>query len=96
MLAASREEILKESRWNVWIRDLIADAFVQTALPLFLDDMNTRYKWFLYLPRPGEVHEPFFDDVVSVLYARLAEELCIPSVDDAMCPPSQVIIPGAE
>lgn len=76
LVPASREDLHKDSSWNQWLRDNIAEAFLM-VLPSFKEDPQLKHTFYAYLPVGGEVTDEFFLPVVSDLYSslRAAESL---------------------
>lgn len=73
LLNASREDIHIQSSWNLHLRDQIAAAFV-SAVPRFQKQKGLGATFYRYLPVKDEVTDPFFEPVVSQIYAALSDQ----------------------
>ena len=51
---------MKESHWNVWLRDNVPEAFMRVFSDVFMKDPNQKlqYHWVRYLPVEKEVGIP--------------------------------------
>ena len=95
LLAASREELLKENEWNLWLRNSLVGAFA-SAIEIFKQDSVVKFLWTKYLPLAREVEDPFFAHMAGRLYEQLSGMKCLMSAHDTWALPGSLIIPGAE
>lgn len=72
ILTTNREAIQVDRPWNRWLRDCIAEVFVEAFLAL-LDHPDHRYDVYGFIPLADEVDDPFFRPVVEQIHQRLSE-----------------------
>lgn len=70
LLSASRESILLDRPWNQWLRNCIADAFVD-AFRSLLDSDEHRAEAYSFIPLADKVSEEFFKPVVPAIHQAL-------------------------
>jgi len=75
ILPITREDIIKDNKWNKWLRDSIAEVFLD-AVKEFKNDDKLKYGFYEYLPLQ-EVKDEFFLPVAEHIYEKLKEEECI-------------------
>lgn len=95
LLSSSREDIHKNSPWNIRIRDAIADAFV-SAVPHFTIDEQLARTFLHYVPDDFDIVDDFFRKTVERIYARLRETACVQSRSGRWCTPSQILLSDAD
>ena len=95
LLSSSREDIHKNSLWNIRIRDAIADAFV-SAVPHFTIDERLARTFLHYVPDDFDIVDDFFRETVERICARLCETACVQSRSGRWCTPSQILLTDAD
>jgi len=91
LLSSSREDIHKNSSWNIRIRDAIADAFV-SAVPHFTVDEQLARTFLHYVPDDFDIVDDFFRKTVEHICARLRETACVQGRSGRWCMPSQILL----
>ncbi len=91
VLVSSREGIHEDLTWNVRLRDAIAPAFV-SAVEQFKTRPALANSYLKFLPKEGEVIDPFFRPVVEQIIDALKEAECIPVEGGGWRKPSQVLL----
>ncbi|MCD6398647.1 MAG: hypothetical protein J7L08_01895, partial [Candidatus Aenigmarchaeota archaeon] len=91
LLPITREDIIKDNKWNEWLRDSIIEVFLD-AVREFKNDENLKYSFYNYFPLKEEVKEDFFLPVVEQIYEKLKEEACILTKTNKWKRPSGVLI----
>ena len=91
LLPITREDIIKDNKWNEWHRDSIIEVFLD-AVREFKNDENLKYGFYNYLPLKEEIKDDFFLPVVEQIYERLKEEACILTKTNRWKKPSEVLI----
>lgn len=94
LLPVTREDIIKDNKWNEWLRDSIAEVFLD-AVEQFKADEKLRYEFYNYLPLE-EVKDEFFLPLVEQIYEKLKEEECILTEANKWKKPSEVLIGDEE
>ena len=94
ILPITREDIIKDNMWNLWLRDSIVDVFID-AVNKFKKDDRLKYCFYEYLPL-DEVKDEFFLPIVEGIYKRLKEEECILTDANIWKKPSEVLIGDKE
>jgi len=95
LLSSSREDIQKNSLWNIRIRDAIADAFV-SAIPHFTIDERLARTFLHYVPDDFDIVDDFFRETVERICALLRETACVQSRSGRWCTPSQILLTDAD
>lgn len=95
LLSSSREDIHKNSPWNIRLRDAIAEAFVR-AVPHFKDDEQLARTFLHYVPDVFDIVDDFFQSTVEHICARLRETACVKTSSGYWCTPSQILLADAE
>jgi hypothetical protein len=90
LVPANREDIHKDTRWNKWIRDNIANTFL-SAVEEFKQDSNLQKTYYNYIPLNNEVTEQFFTPVVNEIHYRLKASQCILTESENWNLPSDVL-----
>ena len=90
LLPITREDIIKDNKWNEWLRDSIAEVFLE-AIGEFKKDEKLKYRFYDYLPLE-EVKDEFFLPLVEQIYEKLKEEECILTEANRWKKPSEVLI----
>jgi len=91
LLPITREDIIKDNKWNEWLRDSFIEVFLD-AVREFKNDENLKYSFYNYLPLKEEIKDDFFLPVVEQIYERLKEEACILTKTNNWKRPSEVLI----
>lgn len=94
LLPANREDIIKDNKWNEWLRNSIAEVFLD-AVEQFKADEKLRYGFYNYLPLE-EVKDEFFLPLVDGIYEKLKERDCILTEANRWKKPSEVLIGDEE
>ncbi|RLI79421.1 hypothetical protein DRP05_03955 [Archaeoglobales archaeon] len=94
LLPITREDIIKDNKWNEWIRDSIVEVFLD-AVKEFKNDEKLKYSFYDYLAL-DEVKDEFFILLVEQIYERLREEECILTEANKWKKPSEVWIGDEE
>jgi len=94
ILPITREDIIKDNKWNEWLRNSIVEVFLD-AVSEFKKDEKLKYSFYDYLPLE-EVKEEFFLPLVEQIYERLKEEECILTEANRWRRPSEVLIGDEE
>lgn len=94
ILPITREDIIKDNKWNEWLRDCIADVFL-SAVNDFKNDINLKYSFYDYFPLE-EVKEEFFLPLVAQIYEKLKDENCILTESNKWKKPCEVLIGDEE
>lgn len=94
LLPVTREDIIKDNKWNEWLRDSIAEVFLH-AVTEFKKDEKLRYGFYNYLSLE-EVRDEFFLPLVDQIYEKLGEEECILTEANKWKKPSEVLIGDEE
>lgn len=95
LLSSSREDIHKNSPWNIRIRDAIANAFV-SAVPHFRSDEQLARTFLHYVPDVFDIVDDFFQKTVEQICARLRETACVQGRSGHWCTPPQILLADAE
>lgn len=95
LLSSSREDIHKNSPWNIRIRDAIANAFV-SAVPSFKSDERLARTFLHYVPDVFDIVDDFFQKTVEHICSRLRETACVQSRSGHWCTPSQILLADAD
>jgi len=90
LLPITREDIIKDNKWNEWLRDSIVEVFLEAVRELKNDD-KLRYSFYDYLFLE-EVKDDFFLPLVEQIYEKLEKEECILTEADRWRKPSEVLI----
>lgn len=90
LLPITREDIIKDNKWNKWLRDSIVEVFLD-AVSEFKNDEKLKYSFYDYLPL-DEVKDEFFLPLVEQIYERLKEKECILTKARKWRKPSEVLI----
>jgi len=91
LLPITREDIIKDNKWNKWLRDSIIEVFLD-AVREFKNDKNLKYSFYNYLPLKEEVKDDFFLSLVEQIYEKLKEEACILTEFNKWKRPLEVLI----
>lgn len=91
LLSSSREDIHKNSLWNIRIRDAIAEAFV-SAVPHFKSDEQLARTFLHYVPDIFDVVDDFFQKIGEQICTRLRETACVQSRSGHWCTPAQILL----
>ena len=94
LLPITREDIIKDNKWNKWLRDSIVEVFLD-AVSEFKNEEKIKYNFYDYLPLK-EVKDGFFVPVVKQIYERLKEEDCVLTEANRWKKPSEVLIGNEE
>ncbi|NKQ39428.1 MAG: hypothetical protein HF967_08220, partial [Methanosarcinales archaeon] len=94
ILSISREDILKDNKWNVWIRDSIIEVFLDAIIE-FKKDEKLKYNFYDYLSF-DEVKDEFFLPIVEQIFEKLKEEECILTSEDRWKKPSKILVGNEE
>jgi hypothetical protein len=89
LLTVSREDIIKDKKWNGWLRDSIAAVFLD-AVEKFKADKNLKYTFYNYL-NFKKVDDDFFSPVTEQIYKSLRDTECILTETDVWKKPSDVL-----
>jgi len=95
LLPITREDIIKDNKWNKWLRDSIIEVFLD-AVREFKNDENLKYSFYNYLPLEGEIKDDFFLPPVEQIYEKLRGEACILTKSNKWRRPSEVLIGDSE
>lgn len=90
LLAANREDVRKDAKWNEWLRNEIAATFCQSPQWFKLHE-TVRSGYLQYVPLPDEVTDPFFKKVVPQIYKSLEQTECLLSVAGTWLLPSKLL-----
>jgi hypothetical protein len=91
VLAAGREGILTDRRWNEWLRDLLPELFV-AAVKECKQDEQLRFSFLAYVPRPEDDIDPFFVPAAKDIRQRLREMSCVLTASGGWVTPSEALI----
>jgi len=91
LLPITREDIIKDNKWNEWLRNSIIEVFLD-AVKEFKNDENLKYSFYNYLPFKEEIKDDFFLPLVKQIYEKLKEEACILAEANKWKRPSEVLI----
>lgn len=94
LLSSSREDLHRESPWNLRIRNQIAAAFA-SALPYLKDNAALAASFLEYVPAQNGITDPFFRAAAKQIETRLATEPCVPAASGAWRRPSEILTVGA-
>ena len=94
ILPITREDIIKDNKWNKWLRDSVIEVFLD-AVRKFKNDENLKYSFYNYLPLE-EIKDDFFLPVVEQIYGKVKEEACILTKTNNWKRPSEVLIGDGE
>ena len=95
LLPVSREDIIKDNKWNEWLRDSIVKVFFD-AVKEFKRDANLKYSFYSYIPVKEEINDEFFLPVVDQIYKKLQKEKCVLSEANRWRTPSEIVIGDEE
>jgi hypothetical protein len=90
LLSSSREDVHKSPVWNKRARDEIAKAFVR-ALEPFKHDVALKYSFLQFVPRKGDITDPFFLEAGEKILAELKEADCVLAESKEWRKPREVI-----
>ncbi len=90
LLPITREDIIKDNKWNEWLRGSIIKVFLD-AVREFKNDENLKYGFYNYLPLKKEIKDDFFSPVVEEIYKELKKEACILTKTNKWKKPSEVL-----
>jgi len=90
LLAAGREDLIKDNKWNKWLRDSIAKVFLY-AVEQFKADEKLRTTFYDCLDFK-EVKDDFFLPVVEQIYEKLKNTGCILSEANEWKKPTDILI----
>jgi len=90
LLPITREDIIKDNKWNIWLRDTVGKVFLE-ALSKFKNDEKLKYSFYDYLSFE-EVKDEFFLPLVNQIYESLKKEECILTDTEQWRKPSEVLI----
>lgn len=88
LVTTNREGIHENKAWNQWIRDEIANAFLQ-AVEEFKKDKKLKKTFYNFIPLEREVEE-FFSPVVSQMHNALRQTNCILTASQQWRKPEEV------
>jgi hypothetical protein len=91
LLSSSREDIHKNSPWNIRLRDAVAEAFV-SAVPHFKSAEQLARTFLHYVPEDFDIVDDFFRETVEHIKARLSETACVQSRSGRWCIPAQILL----
>lgn len=94
LLPITREDIIKDNKWNEWLRDSITELLLD-AVKEFKNDDKLKYCFYDYLFLE-EVKDEFFLPLVEQIYEKLRDEECILTETDSWKKPSDVLIGNKE
>ncbi len=94
LLPVTREDIIKDNDWNIWLRNSISDVFLY-AVNEFKNDEKLKYSFYDYLPFE-EIKDEFFLPVVEQIYEKLKKEECILTEANVWKKPSDVLFGDKE
>ncbi len=89
-LAAGREDLIKDNKWNKWLRDSIATVFLN-AVGEFKTDEKLMFTFYNYL-NFEEVKDDFFSPVAKQIYKNLQNTECILSETNVWKKPTDILI----
>jgi len=95
LVTANREEIHKDKKWNIWLRDSIADVLIK-SIEEFKKDEKLSKSYYNYLPAKKEITDPFFSELVDKIYDKLKQEECILSASNQWRKPQDLYIGDKE
>jgi hypothetical protein len=76
LLTASREEIHTDECWNMFLRDNIANIFMD-AVEEFKNDPKLRMTFYGFIPLEADIRDAFFKPVVNEIYDLLRKTPCV-------------------
>ena len=88
-ILTSGRELLQECKWNDWLKNNIAEAFLK-AVDNFKEDEKLRTSFYAYLPLDGDLEYPF-QMVDNQIYDCLKNHDCILSQSGQWLNPSSVV-----
>ncbi|KAL4248732.1 hypothetical protein ABKN59_007186 [Abortiporus biennis] len=91
LTAASREDILADSRWNQQLLTGVVDAFLRT-IPVFQLTHSLELSWLRYIP--SGIADSFMKSVENTPSPRLRDMEIVKCIDGCYRRPCTVIIPG--
>ncbi len=78
LLVSSREGILEDEKWNLWLRDCISDAFCNAFNELVHDNnLSCEEKYYAYASIPTVAHQDFLKTVIQQIQIGLTDTECI-------------------
>jgi len=89
LVPASREDILKFKKWNIWLRDNVSNVFLK-SVEIFKKTENLKTNFYNYIPLESEVTDKFFSKVVEQLKSKLSDSNCVLTDSEKWLKPSQV------
>jgi hypothetical protein len=92
ILSSSREAILADRPWNIWLRDQVALTFV-AAVEAFQKEVGVLRTTFLHYV-PQQALAGLFAPVAGRIHALLREMDCILTVSGRWAKPAEVIVPS--
>jgi hypothetical protein len=99
IVSSSREAIVEDSPWNQWLRDEIADLFVD-SLAKFKNasdetDLPSIDEFYSFVPLDGEVRG-FFASTVAEIRAKLRASECVLTESGGWAAPSLCLLAGPQ
>jgi hypothetical protein len=95
LLPVGREDIIKDSEWNKYLRDCIPSVFLDSVEQFKADD-KLKYTFYNYIPIEKEVNDDFFMPVVEEIYKYLRETEFLLTESNQWKKPSDVLVANDE
>lgn len=89
LVPTSREAIHEDKKWNKWLRDNIANVFLESVED-FKEDDQLKTTFYNYIPTENEVKDGFFSVAVKQLHNKLIESECILTESGKWLEPSKI------
>lgn len=87
-LVSSRQQLRLDSAWNLWLRKQAATAFAEAIAA----DSELRSMLGTLLPQAGEVTDPFFSPMVSMIEEALNAKTCLRAESGKYMSPSNLLV----
>ena len=95
LLSSNREDIHKSSVWNEAARDEVTKAFIGAVLAFRTDPVLSR-SLLQYVPRKGDIADPFFEEAAEKIVLDLKTAECVLAASGAWRKPNEVITADEE
>lgn len=96
LLTTSRESLLADRLWNLWLRDCVAPTFTAT-FKLLLKIAEWRTEAYRFVPVEDDLNQQLADFLrpsVEAIQNRLREEACVLTVKDTFVRPEEAWLAG--
>lgn len=90
LLTTNREDIQKDKKWNLWLRDKIAPSFL-SAVDEFKADEHIKTTFYNFIPVNSDINDKFFKPVVDRIHRLLKDAPCILTTSGKWVEPGNII-----